>query len=106
MNCVIVGASGFIGRCLGIHCREHGHTVHGFDVAATQDAGFVVEASDVLSEPVVMPPDVDVVYYLAQSPHYREFPRRADHLFGVNVAGALKAAEAAIEGGAKKSMLS
>jgi len=33
---------------------------------------------------VVLPKHVDIIVHLAQSPHYRDFPNQADHVFRVN----------------------
>ena len=35
--------------------------------------------------PADMPEGIDAVIHLAQSPHFREFPEQASHIFGVNV---------------------
>ena len=56
---------------------------------------------DVVNRPVVFPRGTDAVFYLSQSPYYREFPQRAEHLLAVNVMGAVKAARAAVEAGAR-----
>jgi nucleoside-diphosphate-sugar epimerase len=55
---------------------------------------------DVLRDEIALPCGIEAVYYLAQSPHYREFPEAVDHLFGVNTYGAIKAARAACAAGA------
>jgi UDP-glucose 4-epimerase len=102
MKCAIVGAGGFIGRHLGRSSREAGHDVTGFDVVdpGDGDPGFPLHVRDACADRVELPAGVDVVFYLAQSPHHRVFPRHADHLFDVNVTGALRTASAASEAGA------
>lgn len=87
MRCVITGATGLIGSHLvprlsdwEVHATRQqppaassGVRWHDVDLAAPQLA--------------TLPAATDAVVYLAQSPHFREFPERADHVFGVNVAG-------------------
>ncbi len=104
MNCVIVGAAGFVGRHLGDRCCELGHEVLGLDAAGSNRdrlPSVPVRRCDAVTDELDLPQGIDVVYYLAQSPHYRTFPIGAGHLFAVNVAGALRAAEAAQSAGAK-----
>lgn len=100
---VIIGAGGFIGRHLGRAHAALGHAVIGLDAARDVDAGFPVAEFDVLG-PVdaPIPAACDVVYYLAQSPHYRDFPEHAEHLFAVNALGALRAATTAARAGARR----
>ena len=98
MNIAIIGAAGFVGKVLSRICKESGHDVRGYDVANREDSDAPdIEHLDVLADRVEFAPETDCVFYLAQSPFYREFPRRGDHLFGVNVQGAIKAATAAHE---------
>lgn len=73
--------------------------VVGFDVVDPK-ADYSFRTLDVLNEAVALDP-ADAVIYLSQSPHYRDFAERGDHLFGVNVVGGLRAAKAAADAGAK-----
>ena len=97
MKAAVIGAAGFLGRFLCRQLRRSGWEVLGYDLAtlarATGDAP--IEPLDVLDGELVFPEGIQAVYYLAQSPYYRRFPERADHLFGVNTFGAVKAARAA-----------
>ncbi len=98
MKIAIIGAAGFVGKVLSRICKESGHDVCGYDVVGKEDSGTPdIEHLDVLTDKVEFAHGTDWVFYLAQSPFYREFPRRGDHLFGVNVQGAIKAATAAHE---------
>lgn len=102
MKCVIVGGGGFVGRHLGNDAARRGHGVLGLDLAAAPPGDalhFPVERRDVTAGEVALPAGTDVVYYLAQSPHHRVFPDRAGDLFAVNVAGALRVADAARRAG-------
>ncbi len=69
-----------------------------FDVATATpgaETPYPIDTCDLTTDHVTIPADTDIVYYLAQSPHYRQFPAHGGHLFAVNTAGALRAAEAA-----------
>jgi nucleoside-diphosphate-sugar epimerase len=109
MKCVIIGAGGFIGRHLARAGLARSGPARSGDVLAldvapppdSSDAGFEIEACDAVAGDIALPRGVDVVYYLAQSPFYRDFPAHGDHLFAVNVVGALRAAAAAEEAGAR-----
>jgi UDP-glucose 4-epimerase len=99
VNVVIIGAAGFLGRNLSKHFAQLGHRVTGFDVAEPgfEEHGVTFHLVDVLCESIEIPTGTDVVFYLAQSEHHRTFPKYADHLFGVNTFGAIKAAKAAFD---------
>jgi nucleoside-diphosphate-sugar epimerase len=100
MKCAVFGAGGFIGRHLAMALRGAGHSVKAYDLNASQP-GTEAEVArlDVLRDEIDLR-DVNAVFYLSQSPHYRDFPRQAGDLFGVNVVGALRVAEAALDAGA------
>jgi UDP-glucose 4-epimerase len=100
MRCVIVGAAGFIGGHLARRLAASGQDVLGLDVVEPDDFGTEFRRWDAMREDLDLEP-AEVVFYLSQSPHYREFPSGGDHLFGVNLVGALRAAAAASAAGAK-----
>jgi nucleoside-diphosphate-sugar epimerase len=100
MNCVIVGAGGFIGRHLGRRLAEQGQQVLGFDVAEAGEAPpEPFDIHRVGASELDLPPGTDAVFYLAQAPRLRDFPRGADDLFAVNVTGAVRVAAAAANAG-------
>jgi len=102
VNCIIIGAAGFIGRYLGHAHHQRGDAVLGMDIEHTvseREVPYSIEVCDLTASSVTIPSDTDVVYYLAQSPYFRQFPAHGDHLFAVNTAGALCAAEAATKAG-------
>ncbi len=98
----IIGAAGFLGRALCGQLQEAGWEVLAYDVAAPErpPTGVRFAALDVLRDPLPLPRGIDAVFYLAQSPRYRDFPQAAEDVFGVNALGAVKAAEAARAAGA------
>ncbi|MDD5680370.1 MAG: NAD(P)-dependent oxidoreductase [Candidatus Omnitrophica bacterium] len=92
-RCLVVGANGLIGRCLldlltdkwqvAAISRKH---LHGRD-----DDGITWINCDLNNrlDMRLLPKKTDAVVYLAQSDHFRMFPKRADDIFNVNVAGVL-----------------
>lgn len=74
-SALLVGGSGFIGRGLAAGLSERGVTVHSIDRS-------VHDVRTPRSAPI---PEVDVVFHLAQSPHYRDFPQQARDLFLTNL---------------------
>jgi len=103
MRAAIIGANGFLGRALSRCLLQSGWEVLGYDVAPPVGQAGVLpcEKLDVLCDEISFPRGTDAVYYLAQSPRYHEFPEAADHLFGVNTLGAIKAAQAALSAGVR-----
>jgi nucleoside-diphosphate-sugar epimerase len=100
MTAAVIGASGFIGRILAQMLANAGHTVYCLDRAPVSNPQCVCLPYDAL-HPEAQFPSVDAVFYLAQSGYYRAFPAHAEDLFGVNVLGAIKAAQAAQEAGCR-----
>ncbi len=97
MKAAIIGAAGFLGAALAERLLESGWEVFGYDRHAPESApaGLRFQRLDVLREDVEVPLQTRAVYYLAQSPRYRDFPEAADDLFGVNTYGAIRVARAA-----------
>jgi nucleoside-diphosphate-sugar epimerase len=100
MKASIVGA-GFVGMELARQLALAGHDSVLMDPLPVKEIPFSFLHFDVLQEKLSLPKGTDAVYYLAQSPYYREFPKHAGHLFGVNMLGAIKTAEAAAEMGCR-----
>ena len=103
MKIAVVGAGGFIGSALVRHLARDEHAVAAFDLRAprSQTPGVSFQPVDLLTSPLSLASSPDVVFYLAQSPAYQDFPNRGDELFGVNTFGAIKACNAAREAGAR-----
>jgi nucleoside-diphosphate-sugar epimerase len=102
VRAAIIGAGGFLGRVLCRQLHDEGWEVFGYDALAPRQPPAAAQFTtlDLLRGEVPLPRGIEAVYYLAQSPRYREFPRAADDLFGVNTFGAIKAAQAACAAGA------
>ena len=95
MKILITGAGGFVGKRLARHLADKGNEV--VAVVRSQswstDRNFLSRKNihvlevDLLSlDCRQLPTEVDVIYTLAQSAHFREFPEKADDIFAVNVA--------------------
>jgi nucleoside-diphosphate-sugar epimerase len=97
MRVAIIGAAGFLGTALSGRLLGSGWEVSGYDLLSPDRLphGLQFQTFDVLRDDLALPLETDAVFYLAQSPRYRDFPEAADHLFGVNTYGAIRAAQAA-----------
>jgi len=102
MKAAIIGA-GFVGLELARQLNLAGHEAVLMDSSphTITESSIPVLQCDALELMIPLPDKVDAVFYLAQSPYYREFPEHAGHLFGVNTLGAVKAAEAAVNNGCR-----
>lgn len=58
-----------------------------------------------LSTPFTLREKVDTIIHLAQSPYYREFPEKAEHVFQVNTASTQRLLDYAVKVGAKTFIL-
>ncbi|MDL2279096.1 NAD(P)-dependent oxidoreductase [Desulfovibrio sp. OttesenSCG-928-G11] len=94
MKAAIIGA-GFVGKELARQLLATGHEPVLLGPSPVMDADCDCIPCDVLQGEVPLPANTEAVFYLAQSPYYRDFPAHAGHLFGVNTLGPVKAAEAA-----------
>ncbi len=107
MKILVTGASGFIGLNLvrglaadgghRIYALYHNHSV------AEKLPGTDWTSCD-LAKPGFsgdFPGEIDAIYHLAQSPHYKSFPDHVADLFAVNVQGTLELLEYARTAGCK-----
>ncbi len=98
MKMAIIGGSGFFGSCLGRIAAREGWEVVSYDSFIDEGVGnsnISFKAADITRDEISLPAGTTAVVYLAQSPYYHTFPEHADHLFSVNVVGAIKTAIAA-----------
>ncbi len=103
MSIAIVGAAGYVGQALTRFFTKQGRSIQPIDCVPWHDENDLspITVHDILSDIPPLADGTQAVIYLAQSPYYRDFPDHADHLFGVNVLGALRAAQAAIRCGCR-----
>jgi UDP-glucose 4-epimerase len=94
----ILGSGGYLGSALTQAAKDRQYQlqlissrVNGIDPkTGLLPSSFEIEAG------------IDVVYYLAQSPHYRQVPEYAAHLLSVNCVAAIQVASAAARSGVKR----
>ncbi len=93
MNILITGAGGLLGHevCQNL-LKHHQLTILTREAPKTANPSinyFVCDLSQDFNTDE-FPKNIDVIVHLAQSPFYREFPNRADHVFNVNCAATAK----------------
>ena len=99
MNVAVIGAGGYLGRHLCTKLEQEGTAVLRYSAG---EANGICGRTGLLSEGFAFPPDLDAVYFLAQSPYYRQIPEHCAHLVSVNCVAAVQAAEAARRVGVKR----
>lgn len=109
MNILITGGSGLLGVEV-INQLKHNHLItslvrtkptHKLDKVRYIECDL---ASDF--DVTQFPKNIDVIIHLAQSPYYKEFPNKADHVFKVNCHSTLKLLEYAKSNGIKHFVFS
>jgi UDP-glucose 4-epimerase len=103
---LITGGSGLIGARL-LQCLDKENEV--FALARTGSVPGATHTLNIdLGQPwsaTALPKDIDIIVHLAQSNHYREFPHRAEDVFNVNTASAVRLLAYAREIGVKQFVL-
>lgn len=97
MKVCIIGAGGFVGTHLHRELDARGVEV----IAISSRDGWFDRESGVLKD---LPAGtfIEAVVYLSQSPHYRDLPLKAAHVWAVNVLSAIKAVAWARQSGASR----
>lgn len=96
---MVIGANGYVGRHLDRYWVQQKAEVVRFSSSLP---GGIDPNTGLLPKDFIVPQDTDVVYFLAQSPYFRDMPAKADHLLTVNVIAGVQAARAAVRAGVKK----
>lgn len=99
MKILITGGGGFVGKRLTHYLAERGHKVIAVvhSVPPLKDKRYFSSPNiEILEKDITsldckqLPSDIDVLYTLAQSAHFREFPEKAEDVFAVNIAANFK----------------
>ena len=111
MKILITGAGGFVGKKLTYYLAENGHRV----IAAVHSTPPIKDKRhfsspnvDILELDLTsldcgqLPSDINVIYTLAQSVNFREFPEKAEDVFAVNIAANFKLWQWAVQSGVRK----
>jgi len=106
MNILITGGNGLLGRAL-IDKLSMKHNLY-LILREVTDSNYnidnitIIESNLACFNANILPKNIDVVYYLAQSNRFREFPEGADDMFQVNTHTPLKIVEWAMKNNVKK----
>lgn len=87
MKILITGSNGLLGpEVLQVLSDEHQLIVLVRSIPEIKDDAIEYIRCDLSTafDAALLPKHVDIILHLAQSPHYREFPEHADHVFRVN----------------------
>jgi UDP-glucose 4-epimerase len=105
MNILVTGATGLLGRELVSRLAEKNRVyifVRGTSKLTAASENIIPIEGDLFGLDVgILPNDIDVIYYLAQSRQFRNFPDGAIDTFEVNVYSPLKMADWAQKSGVK-----
>ena len=86
LKILIVGASGLLGHELAIEAKKNGHELflltRGHETIVENAQHIRCDLRELKFETL---PNVDVVYYLAQSKSFRDFPNSWEDIFDINV---------------------
>lgn len=105
-TCLVVGAGGFLGSHVCRALRDSTQLI-----AASSNRSLAKKMGWVHLDVTIphsldnLPKRVDAIIYLSQSPHYKDFPANAAHIWEVNVQGLLRILEYARGAEATKVVL-
>ncbi len=99
MNVTVIGSGGFLGTRLVCELVEQGCNVN---AVSSSGKGGIDPRTGLPGNDFAIPGGTDCAIYLAQSPFYRDLPRRAMHLLNVNCVSAARAGAAARMVGVKR----
>jgi nucleoside-diphosphate-sugar epimerase len=111
MNILVTGASGFVGKRLVQALAERGHQVYGIvrNEPKPEDHSYFVSSGVKLiridlAQPSwgTLPENIDTIYALAQSTHFRDFPEKAEDVFAVNITANFHLLQWALKAGVGK----
>lgn len=105
---LLTGSTGFIGTCVSSELRPHANLVHlcrrSNHSALANDRIIEIDLADPDWD-ISLPPHIDGVLHMAQSPNYRDFPDCAPEVTAINVAATARLLDIAVRSGAKSFCL-
>ena len=103
-NILITGVNGLLGSHLSKELYNLGHTIYGVTRRIYNKANYETVVADLTSDWKIskLPTKIDVIYHLAQSDRFREFPDGAMDVFNVNIQSTAKLLEYARNSGVTK----
>ena len=103
-NILITGITGLLGSHLSEELSKLGHTIYGVTRRPCSKSSYKAVVIDLSSDWKIseLPNNIDVIYHLAQSDKFREFPDGAMDVFNVNIQSTAKLLEYARTTGIKK----
>ena len=102
MKVLVTGASGLVGSSLIKILLKRGHNIITLGRTNISGCDNILHDFNNLIDLEKLPSSMDVVYHIAQSEFYREFPNSSEDIFNVNTLSTLKLAEWARKTGVKK----
>ena len=102
-NILITGITGLIGSHLSEELSNLGHTLYGVTRRIYNKANYEPVLVDLSSDWEIseLPTNIDVIYHLAQSDKFRDFPAGAPDVFQVNINSTAKLLDYAKKSGVK-----
>ena len=103
-NILITGATGLIGTHLVDELQKSGHNLFGVTRGGSVSGNFENVKIDLSTNWNIsaLPSKIDIIYHLAQSDKFRDFPNGAPDMFQVNINSTAKLLDYAIKSGVKK----
>ena len=102
-NILITGITGLLGSHLSEELSKLGHTIYGVTRRIYSKANYETVVVDLSSDWKTneLPTKIDVIYHLAQSDKFRDFPAGAPDVFQVNINSSAKLLDYAKKAGVK-----
>jgi UDP-glucose 4-epimerase len=100
-NILITGITGLLGSHLSEELSKLGHTIYGVTRRPCSKSSYKAVVIDLSSDWKIseLPTNIDVIYHLAQSDKFRDFPAGAPDVFQVNINSTAKLLDYATKSG-------
>jgi len=104
MNVLVVGASGLLGRNLILKIKNKAkvYAITRKEIRIKESKILKMDLSEIDFEVNNLPSDIEMIYYLAQSSKYKDFPEGSEDMLKINIVAPLKFINWAIKNKVKK----